>query len=37
VPENYFTERIAREYAQKWPHLFEPDVVDPAVDFLAAV
>jgi SAM-dependent methyltransferase len=35
VPENYFTGPIAREYATKWPHLFDPAVVDPAVAFLA--
>jgi hypothetical protein len=37
MPENYFTERIAQGYEAKWPHLFEPTVVDPAVDFLAAL
>jgi len=36
VPDDYFTGRIAREYEEKWPHLFEPAVVDSAVDFLAA-
>jgi len=35
VPENAFTGRIAQEYETRWPHLFEPAVVDPAVDFLA--
>jgi hypothetical protein len=35
VPEDYFTGRIAQEYETRWPHLFEPAVVDPAVDFLA--
>jgi hypothetical protein len=35
VPENYFDERIAKSYEAKWPELFEPAVVDPAVDFLA--
>jgi SAM-dependent methyltransferase len=35
VPENYFDERIAATYQAKWPHLFEPSVIDPAVDFLA--
>ncbi len=35
MPENYFDERIAATYEAKWPHLFEPAVVDPAVDFLA--
>jgi hypothetical protein len=32
---NYFDERIAKSYEAKWPHLFEPSMVDPAVDFLA--
>jgi SAM-dependent methyltransferase len=36
VPENYFDEAIAKSYESKWPHLFDPAVVDPAVDFLAA-
>jgi SAM-dependent methyltransferase len=35
VPENYFDERIAKSYEAKWPELFEPAVVDPAVRFLA--
>jgi len=35
MPENYFDERIAATYEAKWPELFEPSVVDPAVDFLA--
>jgi SAM-dependent methyltransferase len=35
VPRNYFDERIAKSYEAKWPELFEPAVVDPAVDFLA--
>ncbi len=37
MPENYFTGRIAQEYEARWPHLFEPAVVDPAVDFLAGL
>jgi len=37
VPENTFTGRIAQEYETRWPHLFEPAVVDPAVDFLAGL
>jgi SAM-dependent methyltransferase len=37
VPENYFDERIAATYEAKWPHLFEPAVVDPAVSFLAGL
>jgi SAM-dependent methyltransferase len=35
VPANFFDERIARSYEAKWPELFEPAVVDPAVNFLA--
>ena len=35
VPGNPFDERIARTYEAKWPELFEPAVVHPAVDFLA--
>jgi len=36
VPENYFVGSVASGYETKWPHLFDPAVVDPAVDFLAA-
>ena len=35
MPENYFDEWIARRYRELWPHLFDPEVVDPAVSFLA--
>jgi SAM-dependent methyltransferase len=35
VPRNYFDARIARSYDAKWPELFDPAVVDPAVRFLA--
>jgi SAM-dependent methyltransferase len=35
VPRNYFDERIAKSYEAKWPELFEPAVVEPAVRFLA--
>ena len=34
VPENYFDERIAKSYEAKWPELFDPAVVDQAVNFL---
>ena len=34
VPELYFDERIARSYEARWPELFEPTVVDPAVNLL---
>ncbi len=36
MPENYFVGPIASEYEARWPHLFDPAVIDPAVDFLAA-
>jgi SAM-dependent methyltransferase len=35
VSANYFNERIAATYEAKWPELFEPAVVGPAVSFLA--
>jgi len=35
MPKNYFNERIAKSYEAKWPELFEPAVIDPAVRFLA--
>jgi 16S rRNA A1518/A1519 N6-dimethyltransferase RsmA/KsgA/DIM1 with predicted DNA glycosylase/AP lyase activity len=35
MPTNYFDERIAKGYEAKWPELFEPAVVEPAVRFLA--
>jgi SAM-dependent methyltransferase len=35
VPRNYFDERIARSYEARWPELFEPAVVEPAVRLLA--
>ncbi len=34
MPENYFVGSIATDYEAKWPGLFEPAVVDPAVHFL---
>lgn len=37
MPENYFDEPIAQTYEAKWPELFEPAVVDPAVNFLAGL
>ena len=37
VPTNYFDERIAKSYEARWPELFEPGVVDPAVRFLAGL
>jgi SAM-dependent methyltransferase len=35
VPENRFDNRIAQTYEAKWPEVFDPAVVDPAVDVLA--
>jgi SAM-dependent methyltransferase len=35
VPENYFGQRIAEIYDTRWAYLFEPTVLDPAVNFLA--
>ena len=35
VTKNYFDERIARDYEVRWPHLFEPSMIEPAVAFLA--
>ena len=35
--ENFFDEPIARTYEAKWPELFAPAVVLPAVDFLTGL
>jgi hypothetical protein len=35
VPENNFGESVAKTYEAKWPELFEPAVIEPAVSFLA--
>jgi SAM-dependent methyltransferase len=35
VPKVYFDERIAKGYETKWANLFDPEVVNPAVSFLA--
>jgi hypothetical protein len=35
VAETRFDQWIAQHYAQLWPELFEPTVLNPAVDFLA--
>ena len=35
APENRFDARIAGSYDTRWPEIFDPAVVDPAVDFLA--
>ncbi|MGW4794076.1 class I SAM-dependent DNA methyltransferase [Nonomuraea sp. NPDC004297] len=36
MPQNTFDTRLAETYESKWPELFEPAVVEPAVEFLAA-
>jgi len=33
--ENYFDGWVAQHYESLWPHLFDPEVVEPAVSFLA--
>jgi SAM-dependent methyltransferase len=35
MPETHFDRWIASRYADLWPELFDPGVVDPAVGFLA--
>jgi SAM-dependent methyltransferase len=35
MPKVYFDERIAQRYEVYWPNLFEDEVVDPVVSFLA--
>jgi SAM-dependent methyltransferase len=35
MPEALFDEWIAQRYAVLWPELFDPAVLDPAVDFLS--
>lgn len=37
MAENFFTGPIAAEYATRWPHLYEPRMVDPPLDFLAGL
>ena len=37
MPENHFDSWVAQRYRVLWPHLFDPEVVDPAVEFLAAL
>jgi SAM-dependent methyltransferase len=34
VPEDYFDEWVAQRFQALWPHLFDPQVVEPAVSFL---
>jgi SAM-dependent methyltransferase len=35
VPENYFDGWVAQNYKMLWAHLFDSEVVEPAVSFLA--
>jgi SAM-dependent methyltransferase len=35
MPENHFGERVAARYDESSPEMFEPEVVEPTVDFLA--
>ena len=35
MPENFFDERMAKKYDQRWPETWEPAVVEPMVDLLA--
>ncbi len=37
VPENHFDEWVAQNYKVLWAHLFEPEVVEPAVEYLAGL
>ena len=37
MPQNYFDERIAGSYREKWPGLYRPEVIEPTVDFLAGL
>ena len=37
VPENYFDAGIARTYEAKWPEIFDPATIEPAVSFLASL
>jgi SAM-dependent methyltransferase len=37
VPKVYFDERIAARYETYWPELFQPEAIDPVVDFLAGL
>jgi SAM-dependent methyltransferase len=37
MPDTRFDEWIARRYERLWPELFDPAVIDPAVDLLAEI
>lgn len=35
MAQTHFDERVAARYETYWPHLFEPEAIDPVVSFLA--
>jgi hypothetical protein len=35
VAKDYFDESVAKDYEARWPHLFEPRMIEPAVKFIA--
>lgn len=35
MPTGFFDERVAARYETYWPELFQPEVIDPVVSFLA--
>lgn len=37
MPVDYFGEPVAASYETRWPELFQPDAIDPVVDFLAGL
>ncbi len=37
MAETHFDDWVAERYDRLWPELFDPEVVDPCVDFLAAL
>jgi hypothetical protein len=37
VPANYFDQRIAGSYREKWPEIHRPEVIEPTVGFLAGL
>jgi SAM-dependent methyltransferase len=37
MPETFFDEWIAKRYQMLWPELYEPDLLDAAVDFIADI
>ena len=37
MPKDYFDEPVAKGYETRWPEIFAPEVVEPSVDFLAAL